>query len=433
MTSELQLRLDDKKRQFEEQYAALPQRRAELAELQRQLAAAEALLRTKEGAPGAPRNPQLYSAAFALRERVARLEREVERLESREDEIEFWLDLTELMRSQARPPLPPPPALHRCEIVHGGSDGESDDDDADDAWGGYSSEELDASEDAAPSAPSASASASSASASASANPGASAAAPAPKRRRGTLVEHFVDAKETKHQEAKRQMIDFISGKGVPSTVVSTLQQDQCPALDAEGRACGGDLVLDRDQYRCLRCSRVSALGYAKTPADRERTSYVAQYTYKKINHFKDWLSQFQAKENTVIPEEVLDQVRLALRQKGIKDLSKITPRRILRVLKEIPLPKMYEHKNLICNKISGNPPPFLSGEQERKLRDMFEELQAPFERHRPRNRKNFLSYSYTLHKLLQLLGLPRRIFGQFKILAGPQLVAIHDQAPLSFC
>ena len=38
---------------------------------------------------------------------------------------------------------------------------------------------------------------------------------------------------------------------------------------------------------------------------------------------------------------------------------------------------------------------------------MFEKIQIPFEKHRPsvnQKRKNFLSYSYTLFKLSELLG-----------------------------
>ena len=35
---------------------------------------------------------------------------------------------------------------------------------------------------------------------------------------------------------------------------------------------------------------------------------------------------------------------------------------------------------------------------------MFEEIQGPFEKHKPPERKNFLSYSYCIYKFCQLLG-----------------------------
>lgn len=40
---------------------------------------------------------------------------------------------------------------------------------------------------------------------------------------------------------------------------------------------------------------------------------------------------------------------------------------------------------------------------------MFAEIQEPFERNCPPNRKNFLSYGYTLYKFCELLGEVRRI------------------------
>ena len=44
-------------------------------------------------------------------------------------------------------------------------------------------------------------------------------------------------------------------------------------------------------------------------------------------------------------------------------------------------------------------------ELEEKLRLMFKEIQAPFMEVCPKTRKNFLNYSYVLHKFVELLGL----------------------------
>jgi hypothetical protein len=43
-------------------------------------------------------------------------------------------------------------------------------------------------------------------------------------------------------------------------------------------------------------------------------------------------------------------------------------------------------------------------ELEERLRIMFKDIQAPFEKHCPPERKNFLSYSYVLYKFCELLG-----------------------------
>jgi len=50
------------------------------------------------------------------------------------------------------------------------------------------------------------------------------------------------------------------------------------------------------------------------------------------------------------------------------------------------------------------PAPKLPPELENRLKAMFVEIQKPFDRHCPPDRKNFLSYSYTLYKFCELLG-----------------------------
>jgi hypothetical protein len=46
----------------------------------------------------------------------------------------------------------------------------------------------------------------------------------------------------------------------------------------------------------------------------------------------------------------------------------------------------------------------MTREVEEKFRQMFKECQIPFQLYCPKNRKNFLSYSYVIRKFLELLG-----------------------------
>ncbi len=74
------------------------------------------------------------------------------------------------------------------------------------------------------------------------------------------------------------------------------------------------------------------------------------------------------------------------------------------ILKRLNLNKYYEHIHHIINKLNGLPPPVLSRELEERMRLMFKEIQKPFSECCPKNRKNFLSYSYVIRKFLELLG-----------------------------
>ena len=44
------------------------------------------------------------------------------------------------------------------------------------------------------------------------------------------------------------------------------------------------------------------------PSYKDPPREVTYYAYKRINHFNEWLAQFQAKESTEIPEEVFDEI-----------------------------------------------------------------------------------------------------------------------------
>ena len=134
----------------------------------------------------------------------------------------------------------------------------------------------------------------------------------------------------------------------------------------------------------------------------QETSY---FCYKRINHFNEWLSQFQAKESTEIPDFVYDKIISEIKKLRITNMSKLTPDKMREILKKHKLNKYYEHVPHIINKLSGLPPPIMSREIEEKLRSMFKEIQEPFLEVCPKDRKNFLSYSYVLHKMCELLGL----------------------------
>lgn len=128
------------------------------------------------------------------------------------------------------------------------------------------------------------------------------------------------------------------------------------------------------------------------------------YSYKRENHFNEWLSQFQAQESTTIPEEVIAQLRAEFKKQKIKDLKEITHAKVRTLLKKLRYNKYYEHVPYIANKLNGIRPPSMTHQLEETLRNMFAEIQAPFDKHCPSERKNFLSYSYVLYKFCELLG-----------------------------
>lgn len=140
------------------------------------------------------------------------------------------------------------------------------------------------------------------------------------------------------------------------------------------------------------------------PNYKEPVPDATAYSYKRINHFNEWLAQFQAKESTDIPDEVYDKILVEMKKQRLLDKF-ITPKKMRSILKKLNYNKYYEHVQHIINKVSGIPPPKMTREVEEKFRQMFKQCQEPFTLHCPKDRKNFLSYSYTLHKFCELLEL----------------------------
>ncbi len=131
----------------------------------------------------------------------------------------------------------------------------------------------------------------------------------------------------------------------------------------------------------------------------------SNFSYKRSNHFQEWLNSFQAKETTEIPAIVFSRVMEELYRQRLSDLNQITTKKVREVLKDLKLRKYYEHVTQITCRLNGKQPPRMSPDQEEQCRLMFMAIQGPFEKNCPPDRKNFLSYSYVLHKFCQLLEL----------------------------
>jgi len=101
------------------------------------------------------------------------------------------------------------------------------------------------------------------------------------------------------------------------------------------------------------------------------------------------------------------------------------------ILRKLRFNKYYEHIPHIINKLNKLPPPTIDRETESELRKMFMMIQKPFKRHCPKKRKNFLSYSYVLHKFCQLLRLP--VYKAFPLLKSRTKLQEHDAIWRGIC
>jgi hypothetical protein len=158
----------------------------------------------------------------------------------------------------------------------------------------------------------------------------------------------------------------------------------------------------------IHCNNCDSIEYILI--DHDRPSYkdppkeISYFSYKRINHLNEWISQIQGKETTDIPEEVYDKILLEIKKQKITNMADLTYKKIKEILRKLDNNKYYEHIPHIINKLNGLPIPHFEPELEEKLRVMFKMIQPLFLKYAPSSRKNFLSYSYCLHKFIQLLG-----------------------------
>jgi len=167
----------------------------------------------------------------------------------------------------------------------------------------------------------------------------------------------------------------------------------------------GELIPLEDEgiLICNSCSRsIPYLIENEKPSYKEPPKEVCFYAYKRINHFKEILAQFQGKETTQIPLEVIENIKIQIKKERI-EVSQITNLKTKEVLKKLGYNKYYEHIPFIKDKL-GIKPPIMSPELEETLCNLFIDLQSPYSKYCPDDRVNFLNYYYTAYKLCELLG-----------------------------
>ena len=138
------------------------------------------------------------------------------------------------------------------------------------------------------------------------------------------------------------------------------------------------------------------------PNNKEPPNEVSYTAYIRLNHFKEILSQFQAKETTQIPKEVIEQIRQRIKKERIYDYREINYNKMREILRKLGLNKYFEHIQYI-NSIFGIKPPIMNEELHETLCVLFIEIQKPWAIHCPANRTNFFNYTYTLYQLCVLL------------------------------
>jgi hypothetical protein len=207
--------------------------------------------------------------------------------------------------------------------------------------------------------------------------------------------------------------------------------NECPDCHTSLR-----LISEESLLVCPDCGMTafnmdSANGIGLTYEQEINRVVIPAFAYKRQNHLSEWISQFQGKESTDIPDEVVDGLRAEFKKARISSTNEITAPKVRALLKKLNFSKFYEHVPHIM-KILGVMPPQMSSDLEDKIRQMFLQCQEPFRKHCPSWRKNMMSYSFLLHKFCQLLG-EDEYLPSFTLLKSRGKLKLHDQIWSKMC
>jgi Poxvirus Late Transcription Factor VLTF3 like. len=256
----------------------------------------------------------------------------------------------------------------------------------------------------------------------------------------SIFDFFVTNTNSSDNSEKDQIEQVVSNKAtlydnymtiIDKTYVSKEKKQQlriCSKCNIEQTA-----MQSEGSYVCKNCGEAEQfLIENEAPNHKDAVIDKPRFPYKRCNHLNEWLNQFQAKESTEIPEEVYNNIKAELKKMKIVNVKKITIQRIRNILKKLKYNQYYEHTVFIVSRITNKSPPVLSRETEDKIKSMFKAIQEPFYKHCPSNRINFLSYSYVLHKIFQILGL-REYVHYFDLLKSREKLRIQEEIWRKIC
>ena len=154
--------------------------------------------------------------------------------------------------------------------------------------------------------------------------------------------------------------------------------------------------------------------------------------YKKLDHFKEVLNQFQGKEMREIPVEIVQGVRdkLPYNLEHITDLTGVNITRC--ILRKSKLAKYIENAHSIWAMASNRQPPYIKKLVEDKLIRYFKAIVQVYEPLKGNKRNSFMNYYYVLYKLLHLMK-EYELLQYIPLLRTKQRIREHDRVWKKVC
>ena len=141
---------------------------------------------------------------------------------------------------------------------------------------------------------------------------------------------------------------------------------------------------------------------SQKPIHKEMPNEICYTPYMRLNHFKEILSQFQAKQTTKIADEIIENILKRIKKE--RDVPEnMTYMKLRNIMDILDYNKYFEHIPYILSMFGINPP-IMDNELVETLLYLFTEIQQPWALCCPPDRVNFFNYTYTLYQLCTLVN-----------------------------
>lgn len=167
------------------------------------------------------------------------------------------------------------------------------------------------------------------------------------------------------------------------------------------------VIYSESILSCPKCGQSEdILIESDIPSQRETFTEKPKYPYQRIGHCQEKLNQFLCKGTMNVPKEIIDIIDKEIIKHSF-DRNKISSTFIEKVLKKHKLSEYYENIMYIYSKITNTQPLTISRDEYDIILDMFSKSEKLYiDKFKPKDRQNFLKYTFVLNKIFLILDKP---------------------------
>jgi hypothetical protein len=239
----------------------------------------------------------------------------------------------------------------------------------------------------------------------------------------------------------QNLVDEYSSRWPSIFFTNELSMTVMPTIVEETicRACNEKSVIEIKEYEheCTHCGCIREVAQAMfSYTDSTRINRTSKYTYERRMHFRDFMNQYQGKQQNSIPDEVYKYVESKIKthnllkpgKSRIEQYDRVTKSHIEIFLKEFKYAKPVEDLNIVYSVVTGKKLDDISHLEAALLQD-FDTLNALYEKTFVKtkrvDRKSFLHTQYILFQLLRKHKHPCDE-NDFNLLKTPDRKQFHD-------